>query len=63
MTRKDFERIAKIINDQAKDVTTGISDRVLLNELANKFADNFKAENPRFDRDRFMRACSLDDLE
>ena len=49
MTRKHFEVVAAAV----AEITTR-SDRWL---IANKLANGFEKENPRFDRDRFIAAC------
>lgn len=50
MTRKDFVLIANIINhlnfkDENKEL------------IAKEFADNLKATNAAFDKQRFIEAC------
>ena len=50
MTKKDFELIAITIKDINDRKATG--DRI--SEL---FADNLQIVNPRFDHDKFLRAC------
>ena len=49
MTRKHYEIVAAAV----ASITTR-SDRWL---IANKLANGFEKENPRFDRDRFIAAC------
>lgn len=50
MSKKDFEAIARVIQSQP-----------LLSEdrenLAHSFARMLAGQNPRFDYDRFLRAC------
>ena len=68
MTRKDYIRFAamlKGIGNSSQMMNNSyyglISfDRDQLNYLAAKHADIFEADNPRFDRKRFMRACGID---
>lgn len=38
----------------------GAAGRIAMRELARDFAERFGADNPRFDRARFMAACGLD---
>lgn len=52
MTKKDFEAIARIL--KSKD---GRIDAVEM--IAEDLADLFAADNPRFDRDRFIEACGI----
>lgn len=54
MNRKHFEAIAAAIN------ATGDANRGnagLLLEVAQRLADVFAQENPRFDRARFVASC------
>jgi hypothetical protein len=70
MTRKHFERTAKILNEQLSDCRVQVEgvaipglvypgrqgeyDAILF--LASEFADWFSEENSSFDRERFFRA-------
>ena len=49
MTKKHYEIVAAAVAS-----ITARSDRWL---IANKLANGFEKENPRFDRDRFIAAC------
>jgi hypothetical protein len=50
MSRKDYEAIARIINSLA------LTD-AKRESLGQQMADYFEATNPRFDRERFVKAC------
>ena len=50
MTRKDFELIAKAIRES----TTNKDKRLFMAEVFASFLSN---TNPRFNKDRFLRAC------
>ena len=50
MTKKDFAVVAKSVA-----TVTVRSERW---QLANMLANNFESMYPRFDRDRFIKACS-----
>lgn len=52
LSRKNFERTAKII----KKVKSCQTRR----ELSEDFSDYFASENPRFDRQRFIKASDGD---
>ena len=52
MTRKHFEAIAQILFDADLDPNARAT-------VAQDFAEYFKAENPRFKRTMFLRACGL----
>lgn len=56
MTKKDFETIAKII---ASMPSFAASLRDQKNSTARQFADALANENPRFDRERFLKACGV----
>lgn len=65
MTKKDYELIAKSINLTLLDMATGISresmDIVITtgSKMANDLSDALQADNPRFDRQRFLAACGV----
>lgn len=59
MTRKDFELIAKVLADLNSDFNNGDDDTVSLSLVATELADALKAENPRFDRERFLIAAGV----
>jgi hypothetical protein len=53
MTRKDYVIIAEVI------ATSWHASADSKADLAYKFADELEADNPRFDRDRFLVACGV----
>ncbi len=55
MTRKDFEAIASVVRDFS--FTGDGRDR---ERLARALADELRLKNPRFNRDRFLKACGID---
>lgn len=66
MTRKDYERMARMIRDRLAIIRKmdgdsewrrGAFDALAL--LARDYADDAERDNPRFDRKRFMTACGL----
>ena len=68
MTRKDYEAIAKVIaqaNMALESRVTADSDRYneggedMLHFVANNLCVTLKADNPNFDRSRFLRACGF----
>ncbi len=61
MGRKQFEMIAKAVKGQVALAEEASQDTgaFYLRNLADDLADGFRAENPRFDRDRFLRACGF----
>ena len=65
MTRKDYELIAEAIKDVGLfyhlDGEPMRSDaEVVLYSVAMELARELRAENARFDRQRFLTACGLD---
>lgn len=52
MTRKDYVATAEIIHAYNLQLP-----EILLENLVNDFAEMFKADNPRFDANRFRVAC------
>ena len=52
MTRQDFQLIADVLSDPTLHLQ-GSKQRA----LASRFADKLAETNPRFDRERFMRAA------
>ena len=53
MTRKDYVKVATILNDIAK---TNM-DMVPFEDLVTEFADMFFADNPNFSPAKFELAC------
>ena len=61
MTKKDYIAIAKVLaahrmRRPTDDSDGRIADR--LDDVTEAFADMLAADNPRFDRVRFLAACS-----
>jgi hypothetical protein len=77
MTKKDYELIAYCFNTvntysviadalEAESLNLGYSfynslDKIVRRKMAYKLAYHLNVDNPRFDLDRFMRACGLGD--
>lgn len=61
MTKKYYELVAGVLN-AARTVRCS-EERTyrpaIVNEIALGLAREFAADNPRFDRERFMQACGL----
>ena len=53
MTRKDYVMIAEVI------ATSWHSSAETKRDLAQNMADALETDNPRFDRDRFLKACGV----
>lgn len=55
MTRKDYIVIAEAIKD-ALSYDANEHERSMAQNIANRIAIAMRADNPRFDRERFMTA-------
>jgi hypothetical protein len=58
MTRKDYVLIAEALQAAAYALNPPERAGALL--VAHEIANRLQQDNPRFDRDRFMRAACLD---
>jgi hypothetical protein len=56
MTRKDYQLIANVFNDLAQVIEL---KGTVAENLIKMLADDLQADNPRFDRARFIKACGL----
>jgi uncharacterized membrane protein YjgN (DUF898 family) len=54
MTRKDYNLIAEVIAN-----SQGLTRVGIINTVAERMADALQADNPRFDRARFLTACGV----
>lgn len=65
MTRKDFEMIAAALRDANSEEVgafarcQGVNSKGVY-RAAEYIADGCKADNPNFDRKRFLSACGFD---
>jgi hypothetical protein len=59
MTRKDYEKIAMILNQQ-EAFAHSINAIMLLSRLIEDFADMLAKDNPHFDRQRFLKAAGYE---
>jgi hypothetical protein len=56
MTRKDYQLIAEVFANLGQIID--IKETVAV-DLARNLADALETDNPRFDRDRFLKACGV----
>ena len=56
MTRKDYQLIANVFNDLAQVIEL---KGTVAENLIKMLADDLQADNPRFDRARFLAACGV----
>lgn len=54
MSRKDYERAVEVVRDAA---STGSNDEAMA--VMASFVAFFRGDNPRFDRERFVKACAV----
>jgi hypothetical protein len=70
LTKKDFKAVAEIIRKEVpycriqgyalQGITQGDNARIgTCSWIAQNLANYFATQNPRFDRERFMKACGL----
>jgi len=58
MTRKDYEAIANVFSKLSDSDIAGTPDgNLMLSKVVEGVADVLKADNERFDRQRFLTAC------
>jgi hypothetical protein len=57
MSKKHFELIAAVLREYNERPGVTDAEKAQLSELAKTFATELRAENPRFDRSRFIAAC------
>ena len=56
MTRKDYQLIADVFANFGKMIEL---EETIGADLARNLADALQADNPRFNRDRFLDACGV----
>lgn len=64
MQRRHFELIARTIKgrmDQARSAPQMAWRKPAIEELARDFADQLARTNELFDRERFLKACGVDE--
>lgn len=59
LTKKHFEAIAKLIKFHLADNFFMEIERPLIKQFIISLSDYFKTENPYFDRERFLKACGV----
>lgn len=57
MSRKNYVAVAAAIRDERENWNPGGEVQVALNYLAQSLAGVFAADNPNFDRERFLAAA------
>lgn len=59
MTRNDYQVIAKVLADLYSDFNNGGSDEISLSLVIQELAWALGEEDSQFNRDRFVKACGL----
>lgn len=59
MTRKHYRAIAEVIRQTADNSPT-FMERARVREIAEGLASVLAADNPRFQRSRFLEACGVE---
>lgn len=60
MTRKDYELIAAAVAEANADMVDHPGRLAGAAQVARYLARELRGTNPRFDRDRFLRACGVE---
>lgn len=58
MSRKHYIATAAMLNRKVAQANN-VDEYATIQHIAESMADIFKADNPRFDRDRFLTACGF----
>jgi len=56
MTRKDYIKIARVINDNTEEM---LGERIIRWAFIRELCDVLKEDNPNFNSIRFKEACGL----
>ena len=61
MTKKDYIAIARAVSSTTKDYLgkTDVDPQAMMADLTWELADVMQADNPKFDRARFLAACGV----
>jgi hypothetical protein len=60
MTSKDYELIAKVLNESGQShALNPFTGNCLYVELVEDFANALEGTNPRFNREMFLTACGV----
>lgn len=62
MTKKDYELIARAFHDQIHNAHWDGQLRSGIAIMADAMATFLGADSPKFDTEKFLRACGLDEL-
>lgn len=68
MSKSTYIKFATMFKEQREDILEHYSGHMLCHystwaTIVGKTADIFAADNPRFDRSRFLKACGIEEGE
>lgn len=63
MTKKDYQIIASVINDIISGGALCMDNEEDCRDFVRQFAEKLQAENPRFNREIFAKACGVEDID
>jgi hypothetical protein len=58
-SRKHYCAVAAIIASDRTAMNTSYDYRAALESVAHRMADHYQADNPKFNRARFLAACKV----
>ena len=59
MTKKDFQVIASLLNRMITEKAWCMDDMQDTYNMVHMFMDELQKTNPRFDREKFAKACGV----
>lgn len=60
MTRQHFALIADVLKDSLQHNACGEDQRAMCDTIAHNMASALRTTNPNFNRERFLKACGVD---
>lgn len=58
MTRKHYKKLAELMNEMQERAFWGGNSGIIVDDIIDSLCDILAEDNPRFDEDRFRKACS-----
>lgn len=66
MTKKDYERLAQLVRYTRQNISDEMPEdyligfKVATRIMAHNMCTALQLDNPRFDRERFLKACGIE---
>lgn len=60
MTKKDFELIASSLKKSFEEAQGNLNQECTVEGLIIDLSDTLASKNPRFDKQKFLKACGID---